>query len=234
MGTGVVRGEMPAGKPLSLVWPSKVTSILPRGRKVKLNVSLSTSNSVSPKPTIRSFSFKTMERLKTWLRERTGSFSKSLKRPRGWRPNPTLPYLPDSPAPLPDNGLAALQNYGLFGKLPLELRRQILIEAFGGRTLHLDVQLALTTGATGPGQPRSIPVHPRTLRQGTELPSASEYIWRWRSFVCRRPSWYTDEQMVALIETCDDECRCVAESRHWDRTECTIGALGWLLACKQA
>ncbi|ROW12667.1 hypothetical protein VMCG_00396 [Cytospora schulzeri] len=31
----------------------------------------------------------------------------------------------------------SIQNYGLFGRLPLELRQQILTEALGGRTLHM-------------------------------------------------------------------------------------------------
>ena len=54
---------------------------------------------------------------------------------------PPLPFLPTTRSrPLtPPQSEDQLANYGLFGILPLEVRRRILIEAFGGQTLHMDL-----------------------------------------------------------------------------------------------
>ncbi|OBT86149.1 hypothetical protein VE02_05760 [Pseudogymnoascus sp. 03VT05] len=59
-------------------------------------------------------------------------------------PDP-LPFLPDkrpsvlTPSPSKEALVSSLDSYGYFQHLPYEIRRQILTEALGGRTLHVDL-----------------------------------------------------------------------------------------------
>lgn len=60
----------------------------------------------------------------------------------------SLPFLPavrprrltETASSSPSQYEASLRHYGRSGKLPLELRRQILTDALGGRTLHMHLQ----------------------------------------------------------------------------------------------
>lgn len=216
-----------------------------------------------------------MAGFKKWIRGKLGSKAKgTVKREQLPRHHESLPYLPPTrPRPLtpePAHGneesdpLRLLQNYGLFGHAPYEIRRQILVEAFGGRTLHMDIAYRypfarkprnMNAETSGSG-PNASGVH-RHCDLGSELaPDASRpQAWQWFSCVCHRRAGYSEiekEQRYAscqgwqhalTIEPCDDEClegsesmcSCQVErSDGDDGAVCFVGAMGWLLACRLA
>ena len=143
-------------------------------------------------------------------------------------------------------------NYGFFGRLPHELRRQILIAAFGGRTLHV----SLTFGHPLVRRPR------RQIAEGAQgsnkhcglgselVPDiAQRQAWHWFGCVCHRRAGYSKTEMEQreaeqkfsrTIEPCDDQClkgsvcSCELPAGTRDSAECFIGIMGWLLTCRQA
>jgi hypothetical protein len=175
-----------------------------------------------------------------------------------------LPFLPaQRPRPLtPTPSQQSPFNLGTFARLPPELRRRVLIAAFGGRTLHLDMRFAhprrgdafdlvaqeINNAAHGLGiSPLSPDYFP-----DRDAPRA----WRWSSCVCHRmlPPGSRFERR------CVEEGRPVARYPHTDEClcgealycylwppeiitpaemiamprKCMVGAMGWLLACRQA
>lgn len=62
--------------------------------------------------------------------------------------DPDLPYLPGSSASrvsltsAPATTSGHLEDSPFFSRLPPEIRHQILVEAFGGQTLHMDIRLS--------------------------------------------------------------------------------------------
>ncbi|KAK2596061.1 hypothetical protein N8I77_013569 [Diaporthe amygdali] len=177
-----------------------------------------------------------------------------------WRENPDpdppaippLPFLPTPPSssenvttkdvativPTPNNGI-------FFERLPSDLRRIILIEAFGDRVVHMDLRYDRPLLA---GNPRS------TLHAGginisnpynrqTEKPHA----WQWYSCICHRdPEWCVRGHLSARAEDLTstpvkDSClRGRFQSCHGllgdsgDMSMCFLGVMGWLMTCRQA
>jgi hypothetical protein len=124
---------------------------------------------------------------------------------------------------------------GPFFRLPPELRRMVLIAAFGARTLHVELDFdfpplrrpgahcELWAAASGP---RAF------LRRDVRGPVA----WRWRSAVCHREApgrpWSgrhlsTDGCLGGRAECCE----CWAGEAPG---RCFVGVLGWLRSCRQA
>lgn len=137
----------------------------------------------------------------------------------------------------------------IFQRLPVELRRQILIEAFGGRTVHIDLEW---------GQPRQLRLdaHPGLGLQvrhcgmvepppGTTAPvrdNSAPARWRWFGCVCHRdpePTTRSRRRTALISEQWFDVC--LQGQAGWCHTSagdaprnCLIGCMGWLTACRQA
>ncbi|KAL2019270.1 hypothetical protein VTK56DRAFT_9814 [Thermocarpiscus australiensis] len=167
---------------------------------------------------------------------------------------PPLPFLPaQRPRPLtPTASLECLVALGTFANLPPELRRRVLVAAFGERTLHLDLRLA---------HPRlsqnlrpAIPVETAKHEHCRGAAPLSWYYcpdqtapktWRWWSCVCHRlvPPGHKFERLSLARGVAPYRCphhdsciRGYALCCHmWSPNDkCTVGVMGWLLACRQA
>ncbi|KAL7946160.1 hypothetical protein V8C42DRAFT_322638 [Trichoderma barbatum] len=154
---------------------------------------------------------------------------------------------------------AATANSAFFTKLPVEIRRKILIEAFGGQTVHMDLiydhppqpvedQSEDAQSKGGQMYDRAhgnfninfqgkATCNIRNLRLDDSRPKE----WAWRSSVCHRnlPAYCRPGQEVQPGEDC-----CRFGQSPWHRTclvwpgefptKCLIGAMGWLRSCRQA
>lgn len=116
-----------------------------------------------------------------------------------------------------------------FSRLPPELRHRIYLDAFGNRTLHMDLRFDHPWVAG--------PCHAGTNNLGagepghavTSIPPA----WIWWSSVCHRHP--------GIPERCsEDHCRSGGSYTRCDLFpgegpgKCFVGVMGWLLACRQA
>ncbi|KAL2862703.1 uncharacterized protein BJX67DRAFT_365824 [Aspergillus lucknowensis] len=142
-----------------------------------------------------------MNSFKKWTRRIT------RKPPTVYDPSKSLPFLVHNPSPQPTDAefRLYLTNYGIFARLPVEIRQQILILAFGNRTLHVDLQYC----------------RPRTAHRGD---SAAASTWQWVGCVCHR-----EEQPVERLQCCDPCLQDLPSSCK--STNLPIGAMGFLLAC---
>ncbi|KAK4153431.1 hypothetical protein C8A00DRAFT_33792 [Chaetomidium leptoderma] len=172
----------------------------------------------------------------------------------------SAPYPPlESLAPPPrEDSLKWPQNdqtQSLFFKLPLELRRQILREVFGGRTLHIDLRSADRMYVTAqPGEDPFAPVRrgwrrfapwvapkPRiTITYPKHVP-----LWRWYACFCHGGQLMQEgpiELHWRQPTFADGCCRGGAWSALSDRPDnhdllpdgYGVGALGFLLSCQRA
>ncbi|KAI1660568.1 hypothetical protein F4813DRAFT_298044 [Daldinia decipiens] len=169
---------------------------------------------------------------------------------------PAMPSLPDDRpqplaaiSPLP----TATANSKFFKSLPSEIRRRILIEAFGERILHLDLRLEHPLKKYSKKDRELVKPRPErhanahlfhpSLRDTTK---AQE--WTWWSCVChsRFPNWNFNQDPPGVKifgeEPAKDGCRdpfmlprclCVLYPGHAP-AKCFIGVQGWLLVCRQA
>lgn len=183
----------------------------------------------------------TQQRISRWFNR---ALTKSGLNRRAAAPSPPPPLPSPRPRPItPSDSLPChpQTQSSLFSRLPLEIRREILLHTFGNRTMH--VQLTLD---------RPMPF------QGAELASGGHFghggftqarnvqaprQWFWRSCVCHRnapwsppqdhhtwnSAWYKPD-----IDTC---MQGQANCGKWlgkPPCSCRVGALGWLLSCRQA
>ncbi|KAK8139612.1 hypothetical protein PG984_000735 [Apiospora sp. TS-2023a] len=188
------------------------------------------------------------------IRERFRWFS------RGDRVNeslpPALPSLPkERPRPLTATPCspAATSRSSLFQLIPPEIRRAILIEAFGERTLHFDVRLEhplRKIRANGKkGMNSRTPRHANVDLFNCDLrDSRQPREWTWWSCVCHRNFPWRDAHLSPLgdrefVEPAKDSCRRKFRGRFNHLCEyypgtvpskCFIGVLPWLLTCRQA
>ncbi len=160
-----------------------------------------------------------------WARE----FRKRVR--RGLRDGePELPYLP-SPGhvsltiqPMVAEGMYATANSAFFTRLPLEIRQKILVAAFGGRTLHMDLRfgLPLLPRSKRPPIPRKPWCMPHggitadlqsgnwpeevqdAARRARVDPLEAKPVWQWWGCVCHRNLPFGDERVV--ISPCQDNC----------------------------
>lgn len=189
--------------------------------------------------------------LKKWIKSK---ISPSKKENRDHNP-PAPPFRTEWPnISAPDAALAA--NYGLFQKLPVELRHHILGHAFGNRTLHIHLEF------DHPFVRKELPPHKsnephNSIRGGLMRDDRQPKQWHWFSCVCHRKVIRpTDENESVVngpvVEPWEDGCIpsgvkrrigyrppsamfCSCESP--DRSshdECLLGVSGWLLASRQA
>lgn len=131
-----------------------------------------------------------------------------------------------------------------FLKLPHEIRRNIIVYAFGGRAVHMALSLDHPfVAGTEPGQQRPSPhcgiesAALGPLERDYNLPKT----WNWRSSVCHRnmPDSTCKDPVRGWMGPWADQCHAGSPvyCHRWpgDSPEnCKIGAMGWLLSCRQA
>lgn len=122
---------------------------------------------------------------------------------------------------IPATNAPAYPSGPIFTKVPLDVRRQILIGAFGAQTVHLDLDVVEKTK----GQRKVI-------------------SWQWMNWVCHSermdlPHEPLDRSHFIHRETQRDPLACPGRQNkpsHSGRCpgDCQAGASGWLLSCRQA
>ncbi|KAF6803419.1 hypothetical protein CMUS01_15093, partial [Colletotrichum musicola] len=105
--------------------------------------------------------------------------------------------------------------YGLFHRVPVEVRRQVLVEAFGKQTIHID--LIHGRPRDNPrGSPnkehrlRRAPRAPQKLTSGPalhKLKPRPKKEWRWYSCVCHADLPSGTKSWSRFAEPCDDSCQ---------------------------
>lgn len=186
-----------------------------------------------------------MPKFKQWLTTRLNRQGEAPEAP------PPPPYRTESdwPSIRPTPG-----NYGLFGRLPPELRQQVLGEAFGNRTLHVDLTFdhplvrrpsSRINKWRKPGPDAR--VH---CGFGTQLvrDASRPKRWQWFGCVCHRRLVRPVEEGCYVnkerIQPCQDECvpgkriggkpHARPDSLVLCDSDCFVRVMGWLLACRQA
>lgn len=137
------------------------------------------------------------------------------------------------------------QKDRFFDVLPPEIRRKILIFAFGQQTVHMDLQFRRPFAKTWKeGSHGGLPVRQKDEAGGNfiEQRMIGDKKWMWYSCVCHRHS--PDEQdwlchgRMAGNEFEKDTCLLGnGQCEHWpgkSQKKCYIGAMGWLLTCQRA
>lgn len=192
--------------------------------------------------------------IRKWVRQKLALKGKEKGR------QPTLDPLPFLPAQRPRvltatsstsrEGVGPAQlfhNYGLFGRLPYELRRQILVEAFGGRTVHLDFAHGYPlVRAPRTSSDRTAGALTQHCGFGYDLApdTAQPQGWQWFGCVCHRRAGYSGSELEERCaandlsrstEPCDDRCleglNCVCGQTG---PACFVGIMGFLSSCRQA
>ncbi|KJZ70256.1 hypothetical protein HIM_10337 [Hirsutella minnesotensis 3608] len=140
---------------------------------------------------------------------------------------------------------AATGDSPLFRRLPTEVRRQILQQAFGARTVHMDLVLERPVykrlaGTTWPRCEVNVARHANVAPCEARDRSKPRQ-WRWSGSVCHRLcfSWHlAPAAEFAYRQPLRDSCwEGWAGCDLWPGEtpqKCFVGAMGWLLACRQA
>ncbi|KAI1008734.1 hypothetical protein LB504_002013 [Fusarium proliferatum] len=178
------------------------------------------------------------------------------------RRTPEMPQLPDprpytlTPPPSQER-ITTLAETVPFFRLPLELRQKILTHAFGNRTVHIDLVLThplrepinderSTYRSTKPAHryhTENMHLYPYT-EENLGLDTNQPRYWQWRGCVCHRlphPRFKTTVDFHTIVKPADDRCcegwaaYCAMWTKQTDKPDsCWIGAVGWLLTCRQA
>lgn len=172
-----------------------------------------------------------------------------------------VPPLPFLPAPLSPSESVAAQDAAttapaaphngiFFERLSPDLRRMVLIEAFGDRAVHMDLRYDRPLRARPPRKT----MHAGGVDVLDQGHSASRQMrkpraWQWYSCVCHRnPVWFVERWHGAKLDEGDmashpalDSClRRSAQSCDGppgdtgDMSRCFLGVMGWLMTCRQA
>lgn len=171
---------------------------------------------------------------------------------------PPLPFLPPSPSSgesttAQDVVTTATSSHNgiFFERLSPDLRRMILIEAFGDRAVHMDLRYDRPLRARS--RRKTMPVHAGgvdILYNGNppSRDSKQPRAWRYYSCVCHRdPVGLVDHSRGAGISEdlpshpATDSCLC-RRLQSCDRppgdtediSRCFLGVMGWLLSCREA
>lgn len=171
--------------------------------------------------------------------------------------HPPPPFLPPDRAhcletfPSEDQCTNATANSNFFQRLPPDIRRLIMIEAFGDRMVHVDLRL-MELGEALDAQRLFHGCD--THKAGKTAPFSSSNArrqWRWYGCVCHRdPEWRVRDHTITnktlsppWFDMCLDTTRDreTVDSRRvcedWsgqERVKCRVGAMGWLRTCHQA
>lgn len=180
-----------------------------------------------------------MSKFKHWMRNKLSGIgrttqdddSKASKDTIPW-PLPVLPELrPRNLTPASSHENLLLPNYNtqnaFFKKLPLELRQYVYKAAFGGRTVHIELRFDHPALANPTHAHVHAGVDPDN-RRDRRISAA----WLWWSCVCHRNP---------ALEACADRCRSGSTPNTTcflypgeEPGKCFVGAMGWLLTCRQA
>ncbi|KAI0144209.1 hypothetical protein F4776DRAFT_465250 [Hypoxylon sp. NC0597] len=183
---------------------------------------------------------------------RRAKSGKRSKQRQAYLPPMPPPWLPaERPRPLTAiaGSPAATADSRFFQCLPAEIRHRILVEAFGERTLHLDLRLEHPLKEDGgianarPKRHANAQLFHPSLRDNTRRQE-----WTWWSCVCHRRSPSSDFRPhppgVGLrSEEPALDCCCNPSGLPPYNCElypgnlpdkCLIGVIGWLLVCRQA
>lgn len=176
-------------------------------------------------------------RLSKWVERSVSKASAHFRRPQ---PPPPLPATRPRPiTPLGSISCHPQDQSAFLSRLPLEIRHIILLYAFGLSTIHVDLEL-------------DHPMHDRSKRHYSgsnphaEFPFARDISrpkqWAWRSCVCHRNPPWTPPMHVwwRPFWKRPDGCLCMTGAGFackawlgkWP-SKCRVGALGWLLSCRQ-
>ncbi|KIH92457.1 hypothetical protein SPBR_02798 [Sporothrix brasiliensis 5110] len=181
--------------------------------------------------------------------------------------DPALPYLPGSSASRVSltDGAAEPENATaspFFTRLPPEIRHQILVEAFGGRTLHMDIRESPPLLPISERSPNPSSVSPNGMPHGglgadlerygmwsTDVMKAAAEArvispdgggaspWQWWSCVCHRnlPKEHNAPPQPLGEDGClrGKNTMCFLYAGQTPG-KCLIGASGWLRTCRQA
>lgn len=159
-------------------------------------------------------------------------------RPRVLTPSPSRETLVLSAA-------AATANSAFFQKLPPEIRRKILKEAFGNYIMHMHLSYDFPRVPLDVRQRDPVRRH-ANIRRAQPQPQRRFGIprkktWQWWSCICHRASpWQLSQwQPTTYDKPCDD--RCYTAGLPWCESwpgetpgKCFIGVMGWLLSCRQS
>lgn len=144
---------------------------------------------------------------------------------------------------------AATASSPFFLRLPAELRRDILIEAFGDRTIHIDLSFDHPMISMPEQDKRMLGEKIRhcglnceshkLLKSPLKLDVSKPKAWQWFSCVCHRDPENIVRGNGHVLEPWEDEC--LAGVAGWCQgwpgkapEKCFLGIMGWLLACRQA
>jgi hypothetical protein len=155
---------------------------------------------------------------------------------------PTLPRLRPhilTPSPSTEALPQSRQVAPFFQMLPPEIRRQILMMAFGDRTVHMDLTY------DHPPMPGKRETHAMNQEWHLGLDKTRPKSWQWKGSTCHRypppGSIYFRKGSYSTQAVANDNC-CVGLAvccDMWAKNRkglygCWIGVTGWLLACRQA
>lgn len=119
-------------------------------------------------------------RVKGWIADKRAKYRKKGKEGNA-EPDPDLPFFLSTEKDLLPIENIQSQAASIFSKLPLEIRRKILIKAFGARRVHMDLfydhPYISTPGENG---------HPQHAHYGGEYDTTRPKYWQWRGCVCHR------------------------------------------------
>ena len=167
-----------------------------------------------------------------------GSFKRSAPPPLEPLPSPRPRPITPSNDSLPCHP----QNQSpFFSLLPPEIRRAILLYAFGNRTVHMDLSFERPMLDCPIIEPGAATLPHAAFNEKRDASEAQQ--WRWRSSVCHRNApWYPSNHRWWLmgwhrpdIDPCmeGNGFACRAWLGDWP-AKCQVGALGWVLSCRQA
>lgn len=135
---------------------------------------------------------------------------------------------------------SATANSAFFQRLPFELRHKILIEAFGNHTVHMDLCFDHPVLPLRKHQQDATHCHANvpTPSLRPRLDKSKPKRWVWWSSVCHRASPGLFRTPMG-DEPYEDACRQGASDwcEFWPGAipgKCFVGAMGWLLSCRQA
>ncbi|WEW60122.1 hypothetical protein PRK78_005607 [Emydomyces testavorans] len=135
----------------------------------------------------------------------------------------------------------ASANYGLFQLLPYEIRREILMYAFGNRTVHMDIRydhpvMPLDKRILDPDLKSYHVLLPPQRQQRRLLEKRKPKKWQWQSSICHRKGHSGGPMFdIPFYDQCHDGenvwCGFWRDERE---TSCFIGIMGWLVSCRRA
>lgn len=148
-----------------------------------------------------------------------------------------------------EDGMASCDNSLFFQRLPPDVRRLILIEAFGDRIMHVDLQYRPPRHGTGDviSGLRSALSGAFSYPGSAPAGQGQSRSWQWCGCVCHRdPDWRVRHRRIrdaSVSEPMRD--RCTEADGHdgaqacdgWPGEKplkCRVGAMGWLRTCRQA